>query len=32
MGLYPQGEQRESIDSAFGEYFAVLGKALGYEA
>jgi hypothetical protein len=32
MGLYPQGEQRERIDSAFGEYFAVLGKALDYEA
>jgi hypothetical protein len=32
MGLYPQGEQRKRIDSAFGEYFAVLGKALSSEA
>jgi len=27
-GLYPQGEQREQINSAFGDYFGSLGRAL----
>ncbi|MBR9884734.1 MAG: hypothetical protein GYB21_14220 [Oceanospirillales bacterium] len=27
-GLYPQGEARARISSAFGEYFSVLGRAL----
>ncbi len=28
MGLYPQGEQRESINRAFAHYFGSLGQAL----
>lgn len=29
LGLYPDGEQREQVASAFGDYFAHLGRALG---
>jgi hypothetical protein len=28
MGLYPQGEQRQRINQAFGNYFSLLGRAL----
>lgn len=29
LGLYPEGEQREQVAEAFGDYFAQLGRALG---